>query len=118
MELVLRDCYKGKIDALECGSNRGLKMLNQVLKIVEHLLENITKCQICIETMQFGFMKGKGTTDAIFIMPELHKKYIGKKKDLYFMFVELEKAFDRISRKVLWWSMRKLGVNEQIISSV
>lgn len=27
------------------------------------------------------------------------------------MFVNLEKAFDRIPRKVLWWSMRKLGVH-------
>ena len=33
------------------------------------------------------------------------------KKNLYFMFVDLEKTFDRIPRKVLWWSMRKLGVH-------
>ena len=38
-----------------------------------------------------------------------NKKYIGK-KDLSFMFVGPEKAFGRIEKKVLWWSMRKHGV--------
>ena len=36
-----------------------MKMLDQLLKIVEHVLENIMKDQICIDSMQFGFMKGK-----------------------------------------------------------
>ena len=27
-------------------------------------------------------------------------------------FVDLEKAFDRASRKVIWWALRKLGVDE------
>ena len=43
-------------------------MLDQVLAIVEHVLDNIIKDQICIDSMQFGFMKGKETTDVIFIV--------------------------------------------------
>ena len=43
-------------------------MLDQVLAIVEHVLGNIIKDQICIDSMQFGFMKGKETTDVIFIV--------------------------------------------------
>ena len=63
-------------------------------------------------------MPGKGTTDAIFILRQLHEKHISKKKNLYFIFVDLEKAFDRIPRKILWWSMRKLGVEEWLIEVV
>ena len=65
--------------------------------------------------MQFGFMKEKGTTDAIFIMQQVNENYIGKKKDLYFVFTDLEKTFDRVPRKVLLRSMRKLGVHEWIL---
>lgn len=48
-------------------------MLDQVLAIVGHVLDNIIKDQICIDSMQFGFMKGKETTDTIIIMWQLHK---------------------------------------------
>ena len=68
--------------------------------------------------MQFGFMPGRGTTDAIFILRQLHEKYLGKKKNLHFAFVDLEKAFDRVPRAVLWWAMRKLGTDEWIIRAV
>ena len=45
--------------------------------------------------MQFGFMPDRGTTDAIFIVRQLQEKYLHINKDLYMVFVDLEKAFDR-----------------------
>jgi len=51
--------------------------------------------------MQFGFMKGKGTTDAIFIVREMQEKFGAKGKPLYFGFVDLEKVFDRVPREVI-----------------
>ena len=41
--------------------------------------------------MQFGFMKSKGTTEAIFIVRQMQEKYRVKGKKLYFGFVDLEK---------------------------
>ena len=46
-------------------TNRGLKLL--VMKGIERVLEKITRERISIDDMQFGFMPGRGTTDAIFI---------------------------------------------------
>ena len=45
--------------------------------------------------MQFGFMKSKGTTDAIFMARQMQENFRVKGKKLYFGFVDLEKAFDR-----------------------
>ena len=36
-----------------------------------------------IDNMQFGFMPGKGTTDVIFIMRQVHEKHQAKKKKMY-----------------------------------
>ena len=33
-------------------------------------------------------------------------------------FVDLEKAFNRVPRKVIWWALRKLGVEEWIVRLV
>jgi len=68
--------------------------------------------------MQFGFMPGKGTTDAIFTLRQMQEKYgcIGKK--LYFAFVDLEKAFDRVPREVTRWVLRKAGVDEWLVKAV
>ncbi len=41
-----------------------------------------------------------------------------KKKELWLAFVDLEKAFDRVPREVLWWSLRKLGVDEWMVSVI
>ena len=88
------------------------------MKVMEHILSAIIRDNISIDEMQFGFMPGRSTTDAIFILRQLQEKFLGKKKNLYFAFVDLEKAFDRVPRSVLWWAMRKVGVSEWIIRTV
>ena len=51
-----------------------------------------------IDNVRFGFMPGKGTTDAIFIMRQVQEKHQAKKKKVYNALVDLEKAFDSLKR--------------------
>ena len=71
-----------------------------------------------LDSMQFGFTSGKGTTDATFIVREMQEKYLAKKKDLWMAFVDLEKAFDRMTREVVWWALRKVDVEEWFIKVI
>jgi len=50
--------YKGKGDPIECGSHRGTKLLEHVIKVVESNFEHRIWQQIDIDDMQVGFMKG------------------------------------------------------------
>ena len=88
------------------------------MKVMQHILATIIRTQVDIDAMQFGFMPGRGTTDEIFILRQVHEKYLGKHKDLYFAFVDLEKAFDRVPRKVLWCAIRRVGVDEWLIRTI
>ena len=54
---------------------------------------------VSIDNSQFGFVPGRGTTDAIFVVRQLQEKYLAANKRLYMAFIDLEKAFDRVPRK-------------------
>ena len=84
------------------------------MKITERIIEGIIRERINIDGMQFGFVPGRGT----FILRQLQEKHLAKNKTLYFAFIDLEKAFDRVPRRVIWWAMRKLGLDEWIITLV
>jgi len=80
-------------------------MLEHAMRVVERIFERGIRQQIEIDDIQFGFMKGKGTTDAIFMARQMQENFRVKSKKLYFGFVDLEKAFDMVPRKVISWAM-------------
>ena len=110
--------YKGKGDPLSCGAYRGIKLLELGLKVFDRIMDRRIRNGVVIDESQFGFMPGRGTVDAIFIIRQLQEKYIGKNRKLYFGFVDLEKAFDRVPREVVKWALRKEGVEEWLIKTV
>ena len=114
-ESFIINIYKGKGDALVRENYKGLKLLDHVMKGTERVVEVLIHERVAIADMQFSFMPGLGTTDAIFILRQMQEKHHAKNKKLYFAFVDLEKAFDRVQREVIWWAMRKLGVEEWIV---
>ena len=57
-------------------------------------------------------------TGAGFVDPVLALLTLEKKKDLYLLFIDLEKAFDRVPRSVIWWALRKLSVPEWLVRTV
>ena len=111
-ESYIINLYKGKGEALERGNYRGLKLTDQAMKTLECVMDFYIRGMVDIDGMQFAFVPGRGTTDAIFTVRQLQEKFIAVKKPLFFAFVDLEKAFDRVPRSVLWWALRSLGVEE------
>ena len=85
-----------------CGKHRGIRLLEHVMKVYEKVLENRLKEFLQIDSRQFDFTSGRSTTDAIFIIRQMQEKYRDKKK-LYRVFIDLEKAFDRVHREVIMW---------------
>ena len=117
-ESFIVNLYKGKGDALNRGNYRGLKLIEQVMKMLERVVEGLVRQRIEIDEMQCGFMSGRGTTDAIFIVRQLQEKHLAANKSLYMAFVDLEKAFDRVPRDAIWWAMRKLEIDEWLVRLV
>ena len=98
-ESLILNLYKGKGEALERGNYRGIKLTDQVMKLLDRVLDSSISKMVNRDDMQFGFVPGRGTTDAIFIFCQLQEKYFATKKQLYIAIVDLEKAVDRVRRK-------------------
>ena len=79
---VIINCFKGKGDAVERGNFRGLKLLDRLMKVFERVIEKYIRGAVNIDDMQFGFMLGKGTMDAIFITRIVQERFLAKKKNL------------------------------------
>ena len=110
--------YKGKGNALDRGNYRGLKLTEQVMKVLERIVDSLIRQVVSTDDSKFGFVPGRGTTDAIFVVRQMQEKYLAANKRHCMAFADLEKAFDRVPQKVIWWALRKLGADEWIVRLV
>ena len=115
---VIVPLFKGKGNVMSYKSYRGVKLLEHAMKIVERVLERRILTLVNLNKMQFGYMPGKGTVDAIFIVRKMQEKFQKKDKKLHICFFDMEKAFDRVPRKVMEWAMRKKGLSEVMVQAV
>ena len=56
--------------------------------------------------------------DAIFIVRRMQEEYQKKDKKWYMCFVDMEKAFDRVPRKLMEWTMRKKSLSKVMVRAV
>ena len=97
---VLLSIFKEKGEVRNCITYRRVKLLEHATKIVERVLERRNRQLLNIDSMQFGFKPEREMTSSLFVERRMQEEYRDKKK-LYICFVDIEKAFDRVPRKVI-----------------
>ena len=67
---------------------------------------------------QAGFRAGRSTTEQIFNLHILCKKYLQHQLDLYHVFMDFNKAFDRVWHAALWATIKKYNISTNLIQVI
>lgn len=94
--------YKNKGNICDCENIRGIKPTSHNLKIWEKVLSERLTHQIVLTENQFDLTVWKQTTDAIHAIRMVMVKVQDNKQNLWLVFIDLEKAFDRVPRTIIW----------------
>ena len=112
--------YKGKGDRHECSSYRGISLLCVPGKVYARIL--IDRVRILtngkVGEEQAGFREGRGCTDQIFVVRQINEKYLAKEKRVFWAFMDLEKAYDKVDREAMWKVLQIYGVGGKLLTAV
>ena len=106
--LLIKLSKKG--DQSHCKNWRGIMLLN---------MESNVRCSADekLRKEQAGFPAGRRFTDQIVTLRIIvAEQSIEWQSSLYFKFIDFEKAFDSISREVLWRLLRHHGIPVKIVT--
>uniref|UniRef100_A0A8I6YAQ5 Reverse transcriptase domain-containing protein n=1 Tax=Hordeum vulgare subsp. vulgare TaxID=112509 RepID=A0A8I6YAQ5_HORVV len=110
--------FRNKGDAQSCTNYCGIKLMSHTMKLWERVIEHRLRRLTSVTKNQFGFMPGRSTMEAIFLVRQLMERYREQKKDLHMVFIDLEKAYDNIPRNVMWWALEKHKVPIKYITLI
>ena len=87
-----------------------------MLRIILNRLRPVA--ETIIKEEQAGFRRGRSTTEQIFNLRLICEKYLQHQQDLYHVFVDFKKAFDRVWHEALWSTMRLYNINENLTRAI
>ena len=100
--------FRGKRDPLNPNSYIGIKLLEHAFKLYEKVWDWCLHKVLDIDKIKYAFMPRNVTVDAVFVLRKLVKN----------LFVDLEKAFDRVQREVIRFALKRKGVPEYLVNGV
>lgn len=108
-----------KGDTQNLGNYRPIALLNAIYKLYAAMLKVRIEegTERHLQKTQYGFRKGRSTTQALFIARRLQDLAEQDRSNLIMIFLDWEKAFDKIDQRKLLEAMRKIGIPEQLVKA-
>jgi hypothetical protein len=92
--------------------------MSHTIKLCERIIEYRLRGVTNVTENQFGFMPERSTIETIFLIKQLMERCMEQKKDMHIIFIDLEKAYDKVPRNVMWWALQKHKVSLKYITLI
>ena len=116
---ILTVLYKGKGNKQNPNNYRGIAVLPALYKTYAHIIcERLTlwaESSGILPNSQHGFRRSKSTLSAITELFDSSSAAMDRYGCYYICFIDFEKAFDSIDRKMLFKKLSILGLSEQFL---
>ena len=102
-----------KPGAVECELHRTISLMSHITKVLLRILMNRARNKISpeISAEQCGFVAGKGTANAIYILRNVIERSLEVQKDVYLCFIDYAKAFDRVKHCKILEILEELDID-------
>ena len=87
-----------------------------MLKIILNRLK--PQAEKIIAEEQAGYRAGRSTTEQIFNLQILCEKFFQYQQDLYHVFKDFKKTFNRVWHAALWATMKKYNISTHLIQVI
>ena len=103
-----------------CQSYRTISLISHLSKVMLKVILNRLKPQAeeLIAEEQAGVRAGRSTTEQIFNLRILCEKYLQHQQNLYHVFIDSKKAFDRVWHAALWATMHKYNISANLVHTI
>jgi hypothetical protein len=115
---ILVQIFKNTGDVQSCTNYRGIKLMSHTMKLWERIIEHHLRGVTNVTENQFGFMPGRSTMEAIFLIRQLMEKCREQKKDMHIVFINLKKVYDKMPRNIMWLALQKHKVSTKYITLI
>ena len=104
----------------EPANYRPISLLNVSYKIYAYTIKNrlAQVLEDYINRTQFGFRKGRSTIDPLFCVRRISDVAEQGHESLVLVFLDWEKAFDKINHQKMFCSLQKLNIPEPLIQAI
>ena len=103
-----------------CQNYRTISLISHSSKVMLKVILNRLKpkAEEIIAEEQAGLRAGRSTTEQIFNLRILCEKYLQHQQNLYHVFIDFKKAFDRVWQAALWATMRKYNISANLVRTI